>query len=338
MSAVFPVTSSGLRLGLGGAALGNLYTAISDAQAWAVVHAALDDGCRSFDTAPHYGNGLSEHRVGAALRSMPADDRVLSSKVGRILRPNRAAKRDQNGYVDVLPFVQEWDYSRAGVRRSVEDSLQRLGMARLDVVFIHDCDQGTHGARYPAVLGQVVREAIPELQCMKAEGLIGHYGLGVNDVQVCLDVLSQASLDCLLLAGRYTLIDQTALPQLLPQCIARGVRIALGGVFNSGILATGVRHANGPIRFNYGSAPKRWVERTGAIEDVCEQFGVPLRAAALQFPLACPAIDIVIAGAQTREHWRDAVDMIALPIPEAFWTRLRQLHLLPEEAAIPGDA
>lgn len=335
MSVIFPGTCTGVRLGLGGAALGNLYTAIPDIQARAVLDAALQSGCRSFDTAPHYGNGLSEHRVGEALRSLSSHDWVLSTKVGRILRADAAAPREQHGYVDVLPYVQRWDYSAAGVRRSVEDSLQRLGMAHLDVVLIHDCDEANHGSQYRAILRQVVQEAIPELQRMKAEGLVGRYGLGVNDASVCLDVLREADLDCLLLAGRYSLIDQSALPELLPRCIARGVRIALGGVFNSGILATGVRHAGEPIRFNYGSAPRQWIERTGAIEDVCEQFGVPLRAAALQFPLAHAAIDIVVAGAQTPGHWSDAVRMMAYPIPSAFWMRLRQLRLLPDDATTP---
>jgi D-threo-aldose 1-dehydrogenase len=278
---------------------------------------------------------LSEHRVGAALRSLAATDRVLSSKVGRVLRPDPSAARDQNGYVCVLPFTQRWDYSEAGVRRSVEDSLQRLGTAHLDVVFIHDCDAQTHGSRYPDVLRAVLTESIPELERMKTEGLIGHYGLGVNDVQVCLDVLRAAHVDCLLLAGRYSLLDQSALPELLPLCIARGVSIALGGVFNSGILATGVRRARQPIRFNYGTAASEWIERTGALEDVCDAFAVPLRAAALQFPLACPAIEIVIAGAQTPQQWQDAVAMMSHPIPHAFWARLRELNLLPDGAWVP---
>ena len=153
-----------------------------------------------------------------------------------------AAAHDQNGYMGVLPFVQRWDYSAAGVRRSVLDSLQRLGLARLDVVYVHDCDAAVHGANYPRVLRQVVDDALPELQRMQREGLLRHIGLGVNDVQVCLDVLHQAELDCLLLAERYSLTDHSALPNLLPLCHQRGVRIALGGVFNSGILAAGVRH------------------------------------------------------------------------------------------------
>jgi D-threo-aldose 1-dehydrogenase len=337
MPTIFPSTASGPRLGLGGAGIGNLFTAISDVEAQAVLQAALHDGCRSFDTAPHYGNGLSERRFGDALRRVPARERVLSTKVGRILKPDSGASRDQNGYIDVLPFTQRWDYSAAGVRRSVEDSLQRIGAARIDVAFIHDCDEVTHGPGYGAVLEQVVTEAIPALAQMKLEGLVGHFGLGVNNVNVCLDVLHRSHVDCLLLAGRYSLIDQTALRELLPLCAERGVRIALGGVFNSGILATGVLNAREPIRFNYGAASKEWIERTAAIEKLCDQFAIPLRAAALQFPLAHPVIDVVVAGPQTTGHWQDAVAMVAHPIPDAFWRHLKAHGLLPRDAPTPGD-
>jgi D-threo-aldose 1-dehydrogenase len=322
---VFPRTTTGLRLGLGGAGLGNLFEAIGDDDAHALLRAALADGCRSFDTAPHYGNGLSEHRVGRSLREAARDEVFLSTKVGRVLVPDGSAPREQHGYVGVLPFVQRFDYSASGVRRSLEDSLQRLGLARIDVAFVHDCDAITHGSRYPEVLDQVVTEAIPVLERARGEGLVRHIGLGVNDVGVCLDVLARAHVDCLLLAGRYTLIDRSALPRLLPLCVARGVRIALGGVFNSGILATGVRGAQGPLRFNYGEAPVHWVEKARAMEAACERHGVPLRAAALQFPLAHPAIDIVVSGAQRREHWTDAVRMISYPIPDALWAELASL-------------
>jgi D-threo-aldose 1-dehydrogenase len=337
MRTIFPAAASNVRLGLGGAALGNLYRAITDGDARDVLRAALGDGCRSFDTAPHYGNGLSEHRFGEVLRRVPVHERVLSTKVGRLLKPHADAPRDQNGYVDVLPFVQQWDYSAAGVRRSVEDSLQRLGIARIDVAFVHDCDEATHGTRYRTILDQVVTQAIPTLRQMQDEGLVGHCGLGVNDANVCVDVLRVAHIDCLLLAGRYSLIDQSALPELLPLCIQHGVRVALGGVFNSGILATGVLHAREPIRFNYGAAPKEWIERTAAIEEVCSRFSVPLRAAALQFPLAHPAIDIVVAGAQVPAHWEDAVKMLAHPIAPAFWRQLKADCLLPDEAPVPID-
>ena len=335
---IFPDTRRHLKLGLGGAALGNLFRAIRDDEAHAVLAAALASGCRSFDTAPHYGNGLSEQRFGRALRNLPRDSYVLSSKVGRVLLPDAAAPRDQNSYIDVLPFVQRWDYSAAGVRRSVEDSLQRLGLARLDVAFIHDCDAATHGARYPGVLHQVVHEALPELRRMQGEGLLRHIGLGVNDVPVCLDVLAQADLDCLLLAGRYSLIDHGALARLLPLCVQRGVRIALGGVFNSGILATGVSQlgARQAIRFNYAAAPAAWVQRVAAVEAVCQAFDLPLRAAALQFPLAHPAVEIIMSGAQDVDQWQDTLLMLAHPIPAGFWGALRAQGLLPEDAPTPG--
>ena len=324
---IFPPAKNGLPLGLGGAPLGNLFSAITDEQAQRLLVAALDDGCRSFDTAPHYGNGLSEHRFGRALREVTRADFLLSTKVGRLLRPDATAPREQNSFVGVPPFVQIWDYSAAGVRRSVEDSLQRLALARLDVVFIHDCDVINHGADYPRVLRQVVDAALPELRRMQHEGLLQHIGLGVNDVQVCLDVLRQADLDCLLLAGRYSLIDHSALAELLPLCVQRGVAIALGGAFNSGILATGVRNRQ-DVRFNYAPAPQAWIDRVAAIENLCAQFDVPLRAAALQFPLAHPAIEIVMLGAQEASHWQDAVRMMGHVIPDAFWQALRSAGLL----------
>ena len=338
LPSLFPATAAGLRLGLGGAPLGNLFEAIADSEAGGIVAAALADDCRVFDTAPHYGNGLSEHRIGQALRGVDRAAFMLSSKVGRLLEPDAGAPVDQNGYVQVLPFRQHWDYSAAGVRRSVQDSLQRLGLARLDVAYVHDCDAQTHGERYPAVLHQVVHEALPELRRMQAEGLVGAIGLGVNDVQVCLDLLAQADLDCLLLAGRYSLLDHSALPALLPLCVQRGVQIALGGVFNSGILATGVRAglARGDVpRFNYAPAARKWMERTAAIEALCAQFHVPLRAAALQFPLAHPAIRVVVLGAQQVAHWSDAGAMLRTPIPGGFWQALQAQALVPADAPLP---
>ena len=332
---VFLPLRDGSRLGLGGAPLGNLFTAVSDDAARAVVTAAHADGCRSYDTAPHYGHGLSEHRIGGALRALDRDTITLSSKVGRLLHPDAAAPRDQNGYVQCLPFSQTWDYSATGMRRSVLDSLQRLGLARLDSVFIHDCDAGVHGAAYPQVLRQVLDEALPELRRLQQEGLVRHVGLGVNDVQVCLDVLQHADLDCLLLAGRYSLIDQSALAQLLPLCLQRGVRIALGGVFNSGILATGVRDRQ-VARFNYAPAPAHWVDKVARIEALCEAFDVPLRAAALQFPLAHPAIEIVMVGAPTVAHWSDALAMVRRRINPGFWDALRAQGLL--DAGTPAPA
>jgi D-threo-aldose 1-dehydrogenase len=200
---------------------------------------------------------------------------------------------------------------------------------------VHDCDAATHGADYAQVRDRVVTEAIPALMDLKKAGLVRHVGLGVNDVAVCLDVLERTDLDCILLAGRYTLLDQGALPRLLPMCETRGVRIAIGGVFNSGILATGVRDARGPLRFNYGAAPASWIDKTRAIEEACDRFDVPLRAAAMQFPLAHPAVDIVVSGAQRVDQWQDAVRMVAHPIPAAFWHHLRDSGLVARAAPLP---
>ena len=331
-----PCDKSGLRLGLGGAPLGNLFTAVSDAAAQALVDAAWASGCRSFDTAPHYGHGLSEKRLGDALRSRPRDAFVLSSKVGRVLTADAHAPRDQHGYVDVLPFTQAWDFSAAGTRRSVEDSLQRLGLARLDVAYVHDPDAANHGASAPDVLRQVIEETLPALQQLKSEGLVGAIGLGTNDVDVVLQVLRHADLDVLMLAGRYSLLDHSALPALLPQCVARGVRVALGGVFNSGILATGVRQSSGACpTFNYAPAAQEWVQRTAQIESVCKAHGVPLRAAALQFPLAHAAVDIVMLGARTAAEWLDAQAMLQHPVMQDFWADLRAQGLLPADAPTP---
>jgi D-threo-aldose 1-dehydrogenase len=334
MTFFFPACAdSGLRLGLGGAPLGNLFEPVSDDEARDLVDTAWLTGCRSFDTAPHYGHGLSERRLGDALRCRAHEALVLSSKVGRLLIPDTSTARSQHGYVDVLPFRQVWDFSAAGTRRSVEDSLQRLGLARIDVAYVHDPDAATHGANAPGVLRQVLEETLPALQQLKHEGLVGAVGLGTNDVAVVLQVLAEADLDVLMLAGRYSLLDHSALPELLPACLARGVPVALGGVFNSGILATGTR--GGVPSFNYAPAAKPWLQRTAQIETVCEAFGVPLRAAALQFVLAHPAVDIVMLGARKVSEWEDGQAMLRYPVMPEFWTELRVRHLIPVDAPTP---
>ncbi|WP_342133068.1 aldo/keto reductase [Hydrogenophaga sp. OTU3427] len=326
-------TSSLPGIALGGAALGNLFAPVAEADAQGLLHTAWADGCRHFDTAPHYGHGLSEHRLGHALRGQPRDGFVLSSKVGRVLTPSAQVPREQHGYVDGLPFVQHWDFSAAGIRRSVEDSLQRLGLARLDTAYLHDIDATTQGAHAPQVLRQVLDEALPALRQLQREGLVGAIGLGVNDHQIVLDVLRHADLDTLLLAGRYTLLDHSALPALLPECQRRGVRVALGGLFNSGLLATGTRQ--GTPTFNYAPAAQAWVARTAHIEDLCDAHGVPLRAAALQFARAHPAVHTLVLGARHVDEWHDGLAMLRHPIPAVFWAALRRAGLLPEEAPTP---
>jgi D-threo-aldose 1-dehydrogenase len=325
--------------GLGGAPLGNLFARIADAEAVALAGHAYARGVRYFDTAPHYGSGLSEHRLGAALRGVPRDDYVLSTKVGRLLAPDPNAPRDQHGYVDVLPFVQRWDYSFDGTLRSIEDSLQRLGLARIDYVFIHDVARDAHGDAQPQRFGEAMDGAVPALARLKAEGTIAGYGLGVNEWQVCTDALAHADLDVLLLAGRYTLLDQTALPELLPLCVTRRTRVVVGGPFNSGILATGTRPADGrTVYFNYAPAPASVIARAAAIESLCASHGVPLKAAALQFPRAHPAVACVLAGARTTLELDENLALAAHPIPEAFWRELRARRLVAENAPLPCDA
>ena len=331
---LFMPCADGTRLGLGGAPLGNLYEAVSDGQARALVEAAWADGCRCYDTAPHYGHGLSERRLGDALRARPRDRWQLSSKVGRLLRPDARAPTDANGYVQALPFTQHWDLSAAGVRRSVEESLQRLGLARLDAVFIHDIDAFTHGERAPAVLRQVLDETLPALSQLQSEGLVGPIGLGVNDHQVVLQTLAHARLDCLLLAGRYSLLDQSALPALLPELLRQRVALALGGVFNSGILAQRVDPRASPT-FNYAAASRHWLDKALRLQAICDRHQVPIAAAALQFALAHPATDIVLLGARHPSQWHEAREHLRRSISPEFWQDLRHSALLPEDAPTP---
>ena len=321
---------------LGGAPLGNLYRPLPDAEAIAVVRRAWDAGIRYFDTAPHYGNGLSERRMGAALADVPRQSFLLSTKVGRLLQADARAPSAQHGYVDVPAFVQAYDYSRAGILRSLEDSRQRLGFDRIDLVYVHDLDRATHGADFERHFRALLDSGLPALAEIKRAGHIGGYGIGVNGVAICLDVLQHADLDAILLAGRYTLADQSALPDLLPSCDRRGVALVVGGPFNSGILATGARPRDGQAPyFDYAPAPPEIVSHVAAIEAVCEGHGVPLRAAALQFPAAHPAVAIVVAGARNERELDDLVAMRRFPIPAGFWVELRQRGLIAAGAPLP---
>jgi D-threo-aldose 1-dehydrogenase len=326
----------GSALGFGGAPLGNLFHAVAENDAIALVRHARASGVAYFDTAPHYGNGLSEIRIGKGLGGIARDEYILSSKVGRLLVPDRAAPREQNGYVDVLPYRQRWDYSRAGTLRSVEESLQRLGVSRLDLVYIHDIDRDTHGAAYARRFDEVLTGAIPELTELREGGVIGGFGLGVNDWRVCIEVLARADLDIVLLAGRYTLLDQGALSELLPVCERRGVAVVVGGPYNSGILATGAHPADGTAPyFNYAPAPPDLIARVAEIEAVCAEFDVPLRAAALQFPRAHPAVASVIPGARTIAEFDQNLALATRAIPPAFWQALADRGLIAPDAPLP---
>ena len=308
---------------------------MTDDAATSLVRHAYAMGTRYFDTAPHYGHGRSEHRLHAGLADVPRASYLLSTKVGRILEPQADAPCDQHGYVDTAPFVQRYDYTGEGFLRSLEDSRERLGTS-VDIVYVHDVDVVTHREAHAQRLADTLQSGLPALAQLKAAGSIVGYGLGVNDVRICLDVLSHADLDVILLAGRYTLADQSALAVLLPECQRRGVAIVLGGLFNSGILATGARPADGSRPyFDYCPASARMVEHVAAIERVCARFGVPLAAAALQFPRAHPAITCVIQGTRTIAEFDQNLRHASYPIPPEFWQALRDSDLVAPAAPLP---
>ena len=323
-------------IALGGAPLGNLYSAVDDDLAVAAIHEAWSRGVRYFDTAPHYGQGLSERRFAIALRDKPRHDYLLSTKVGRLLRAQAGAPRLQHGYVDVPPVVQSFDYTRSGVLRSLEESRSRLMLDRIDIVYVHDLDQATHGQDFAAHWRDFLSSGLDALLELKRNGDIAAFGIGVNGVAICLATMREIELDVILLAGRYTLADQAALDELLPACQARDIAVVAAGPFNSGILATGAHPANGaPPFFDYAPAPGDIVAKVAAIEAVCTRHHVPLRAAALQFTAAHPAVATELAGARSASEVIDLVAMRHLPIPAQFWVELRDRGLVPAAAPMP---
>ena len=305
-------------LGLGAAPLGNLFTPVSDDEAAACVDAAWDSGIRYFDTAPHYGIGLSERRLGAALRGRPRDAYTLSTKVGRLLEPVAEVTGDDlaNGFAVPATHRRIWDFSADGVRRSIEDSLTRLGLDRIDIAYLHDPDD--HGP-------QALAEAYPALEKLRAEGVVRAIGAGMNQSAMLTRFVRETDTDVVLLAGRYTLLDQDGLTELLPEAQRRGVAVVVGGAFNSGLLADPKPGAT----FDYAVAPDALLQRALRIKAVCERHGVPLRAAALRFPLDHPAVRSVLVGTRSAAEITDAAAMVAHPIPAGLWDELRGEGLIP---------
>ena len=297
----------------------------------------MAQGITYFDTAPHYGHGLSEHRVGRVLRGLPRDAFVLSTKVGRLLAPDRQAPSVQHGYVDTLPFVQRYDYSgRACAARSTT-ACSASGLRASTSCMRTTSTRPRTAPRMRRACATCSDTGLPALAELEAEGRIDGYGLGVNEVEICLQVLAHADPDVLLLAGRYTLADQTALARLLPACERRGVAVVLGGPFNSGILASGARPIDGSTPyFNYAPAPASVVGRVAAIERVCAAFAVPLKAAALQFPRGHPAVACVLAGARTPAEVEENATLARHPIPTAFWRALIDENLVDPAAPLPA--
>lgn len=323
-------------LGFGCAPLGNLYRELSEGDAAALLNAAWAAGFRHYDTAPHYGQGLSERRLGDLLRGHREEAYVLSTKVGRLLRPAGYAG-ERHGFRSPMPFDIEYDYSYSGIMRSFEDSLQRLGLDRIDILYMHDIGEHTHGAahrhHFPIAMGEGYRA----MDALRAAGAVSAIGLGVNEYQVCEAALEHGDWDCFLLAGRYTLLEQEALVSFLPACAARNCSVIIGGVYNSGILASGVRGA-GPFFHDYAPAGPSVIDRVRKLEALCERFDIRLPAAALQFPLAHPAVVSVIPGIGELARIQDTLDLFNTDIPAGFWAALRQNKLLAETAPTPKGA
>jgi D-threo-aldose 1-dehydrogenase len=312
------------RLGLGTAPIGGLYTPVAEERAVATVARAYERGLRMFDTAPFYGYGSSERRLGLALAGRPREELTVSTKVGRLI-VDSGGEIDQ-AWADPPPgLTTRFDFSYAAVRRSLESSLDRLGLDRVDVLLLHDPDDH---------YDQALADGYRALSDLRAEGVIGAVGAGMNQAEMLTRLVREApapGLDCLLLAGRYTLLDQAGLAELLPACVDRGVGVIVGGAYNSGLLADPIPGA----RFNYAPAPPALLERALALGRACERHGVPLRAAALQFPHGHPAVRTVVVGARSPEEVDDAVAMFSHPIPAALWADLKASGLLPEEAPTP---
>jgi D-threo-aldose 1-dehydrogenase len=318
-------------LGFGGAPLGDLYGALDDDVAIAAVEAAAGAGVTLFDTAPLYGRGLSEHRLGTALRRRPRASFVLSTKVGRVYAPAPNGVRNREGYVGGLPFEGRFDYSRDGCLRSLEQSLLRLGVASVDIALVHDLDPWAHGDALDERVREVLGGAWRALSELRDQGVVRAIGLGVNDAAVCTRFAREADLDCVMLAGRYSLLEQPALA-FLELAKERGIGVMLGGVFNSGILATGpVRGA----KYDYRDAPPDVLARVARIEVVCRAHGVALAHAAVQFPLGHPAVSSVVLGAVTPAEVARNVDAFARPVPAALWGDLVAAGLLAPDAPVP---
>jgi D-threo-aldose 1-dehydrogenase len=301
-------------LSFGGAAIGNLFTAVTEDDARAAVDAAWAGGIRAFDTAPHYGLGLSERRLGAALRHRPRDEYVISTKVGRRLRPAGPPHgRDTEGFAVPADHLRVFDYSADGVRRSLEASLDRLGLDRVDIALIHDPD--AHGP-------QALREAYPALEELRAQGCVRAIGVGMNQAAMLTRFIADTDIDLVLIAGRYTLLDRSAAATLLPVAARRGVSVIAGGVFNSGLLAAPAAGAT----YDYRTAPDSLISQARRLETICARFGVPLRAAAARFPLTHPAVASVLIGARSAAEITDAIRLRQLGIPAELWDALQDLH------------
>ncbi|MET4676435.1 MULTISPECIES: aldo/keto reductase [unclassified Luteibacter] len=311
-------------LAFGGAPVGNLYTEVDEAEALRTLRKAWEGGIRHFDTAPYYGFGLSENRIGEALADLPRDSYGLSTKVGRLVEDASGRHGDQDGFA-VDGRVARFDYSRDGVRRSFEASLRRLRTDRIDILFLHDIGALTHGPRHAEVLAQALDEALPEMARLRDEGAVGAIGIGVNEEAVCLDVMARFRLDAIMLAGRYTLFEQAASTRVMAKAQADDVAILVAGPYNSGLLG----NADHPgATYDYAPASPAVRERAQRFYDVCRRTGADVGAAALHFPLAHPAVASVVCGLRSVAEVDTALRRRATDVPAATWQALIDEGLL----------
>lgn len=322
-------------LGFGGAPLGDIYARIPHAQAYAAVEKAWELGARLFDTAPLYGHGLSEHRIGHVLRDKPRDSYVLSTKVGRWLEPHDPRTLDRGQWAGGLNMRWTYDYTYDGTKRAIDQSFQRLGIERIDILLIHDLDIWSHGSReaYEHHLRIAMDGAYRVLDELRSQKVIRAVGIGVNETEPCVRFATHCDMDCFLLAGRYTLLEQGGLDDLLPLAERRQISFLLGGPYNSGILATG------PVpgaKYNYKDAPPEIMERVRRIEAVCRRHGVPLAAAAIQFPLGHARVAAIIPGAVSAEEVAANHALMTHQIPADLWAELRHEGLLAAAAPVPA--
>ncbi len=316
---------TGSRPGLVVAPLGNLYAPLDDSQAMATLSEAWRLGVRYFDTAPLYGHGLSEQRLGGFLGRQPRDEFVLSTKVGRLLLPDPDAPLERDGYVRGLPFAPRFDYSFDGTLRSLDQSMVRLGVDRIDIAYIHDVDRRTHGSEQPARFREAMDGAYRALERLRGEGVLGAIGIGVNESKACCDAVRAGDFDCLMMAGRYTLLDVSSADELIPLCLEKKMPLVLAGVFNSGILASGAAPG---ARYDYRPATDALRHRVERIAQICDEFQVPLPAAALQFALFCPVAAAVVVGTRSPVEVALAIVHANTVVPPSLWQALFEEELI----------
>ena len=323
------------QFGFGTAPLAGFRTTIPERDAVETVEAAYDSGVRLFDSSPYYGYGRAELRMGAALRDRPRDDLVVSTKIGRWMTPVPRGQTIEGMRKGGINHYPTFDYSYDGVHRSLEQSLLRLGMDRVDIVLVHDVDFWTTGDKMVLEdrFSDVMNGAYRALSDLRSQGVIGAIGVGLNEAEMSARFVRAGDFDCVLLAGRYTLLEQNSLDDFMPLCEKRGVSVILGGPLNSGVLATGARQG---AKYDYNDAPAWVLNRVARVEEVCARHDTPIAAAALQFPLAHPAMAALIPGAVSRAEIQGNFALLRRPIPAALWDELRSLGLIDERAPVPA--